>query len=450
MFNEKVESVEKKNFFQKVRDYVNPDNSVAYLCEADSSESSGVNDSKDYDGWTLPVVPFKKCQEYYLTVGKVQNTVESFINQVINRDWYFDAEETSESDMKKLKDWETKYHLSSLFENIVRDWLQCGNSIIGKSDYLPVQIETIIGLKRDSSGTVSAFGQARGDKIIPLQADKYFHSKYISLSRGAWGISLYNSLMTTFTDIDGKQSTPQLSLYRQSIQDNSKIHHRMGSPKSIWFFDVPDSIMKNHIKPLVKRMKHGDRLLLNKKPEMISETVDGKTRFTEATQQLSDEIETGLQSSSSRLITQPSAMADAGEAGEQDDERVKGIMEKLRRFMDEVIIPHVLGKSIEQCKVSFKWGTKDSFKLSYPDGLRNLLIDGVIDEDIVRHILTKRLNWDLPEDMVKKLTSRPKEPKIPQLQNFLQKNTGKDEEDPNMESLTLDLLKILLNKEKTE
>jgi hypothetical protein len=400
VFNETRIVPDNKNFFQKVRSYFSPDSSFAFLSEMDeSSKSSNVTSNTIFNGWTLPPVPFSRCEEYYQTVGKVTNAVESFISQVINRDWYFDGDDKSEAQVNILKAWETKYHLSIIFENIIRDWLVDGNSLIGKSDYLPVQMESIIGLKRDSSGEVTKYGQYfGGNKITDLDATKFFHSKYISLSRSAWGLSLYHSLMTTFIDIDGRTSQPLLALYRQSLQDNSKIHHRLGSPKSVWYFDVAKEVLRDSIKPLVKGMKHGDTLTLNKKPEIISEQIDGKTRFTEATQQLNNEIETGLQSSSSRLITQPSAMADAKEAGSQDDERVKGIMEKLRRFMDEVIIPHVLGKKQEECHVSFKWGTKDSFTLEYPDGLRNLLLDGVIDEEIVRHILTKRLNWDIPED----------------------------------------------------
>lgn len=257
--------------------------------------------------------------------------------------------------------------------------------------------------------------------------------------------------MTTFSDIDGRGSQPLLALYRQSLQDNSKIHHRMGSPRSIWFFDVAKEVMRNEIKPLIKGMKAGDRLTLNKKPEIVSEQIDGQTRFTEATKQLNDEVESGLQSSASRLITQPSAMADAKEAGSQDDERVKGIMEKLRRLMDEIVIPLVLKKTPETCKVSFKWGTKDSFQLNYPDGLRNLLADGIINEEIVRHILTKRLNWDIPEDLLNNMIKQKEINKasMTAIQTIPEKQKVIDEEDMKKNEM-LNQIEFLLKHESVK
>lgn len=427
------------NLFSRISEKINP--TGVFIAEDDKPKSSSnVNDQNIYssDQWITPYVPFKQCQEYYLTVGKVQNTVESFVNQIINRDWYFDGKDDA---VKKMEEWETKYKMSDIFESIIRDWCQCGNHILGKSDYKPVMIESIYGLKRQSDGTVTEFGQVTSSgEIRPLKADKFFFTKYIDLGRKAWGVGLYQSLMTTFKDIDDKDSKPLLSLYRQSLQDNAKIHHKMGSPRSIWFFDVAKNVLDNDIQKLVKGMKAGDRITLNKKPEIITESIDGKTRFTEATQQLDNEVQTGLQSSTSRLITNPSAMADAKEAGEQDDERVKGFMEKLRRFMDDVLIPHITGKPAGEDNVCFKWGTKDSFSLNYPLGLQGLFQDGIVDEEIVLHILTNRLNWDIPDDMINRLKEKwdkkrntPEIPNLLQLaqQNQIQKNP--DEEEPTEE-----------------
>lgn len=41
-----------------------------------------------------PRVEFWKRMEYYLTIGRVQNVVESYVLDIMNREWYYD--DTSE------------------------------------------------------------------------------------------------------------------------------------------------------------------------------------------------------------------------------------------------------------------------------------------------------------------------------------------------------------------
>ena len=197
---------------------------------------------------------------------------------------------------------------------------------------------------------------------------------------------------------DGKQSTPMLSIYRRMEQDISKIHHKYASPRTILAFpEASSEQMSDDIIPLIKQMKQGDRLALNYTPELISESVDAKARFVESIDQINSEVEAGLQSSASRLITNPSAMADATVASAQDDERVQGLMEKIRRFIDEEIIPSIVG---EKNRVYFKWGSKDSFDLEFPTGLQSALSAGVITTNDAREILKAR-GWkieDVPEE----------------------------------------------------
>ena len=349
-----------------------------------------------------PSVPFSTCQEYYKTVGKVQNTIESFISQVINRDWFFEAkDEKDEQVIETLNAWSEQIGLSKWIEDLSRNWLIHGHVIIGKTDLLHVQYSSIVGMQRDEFGHPLKYIQQVGYNTTELPAKDFFEAPFIELDRGGWGFGLYHSLMMSYHE-DGKQSVPLLSIYRRMEQDISKIHHKYASPRTILAFpEASSEQMSDDIIPLVKQMKQGDRLALNYRPELISESVDAKARFVESIDQINSEIESGLQSSSSRLITNPSAMADATVASAQDDERVQGLMEKIRRFIDEEIIPSIIG---DKNRVYFKWGSKDSFDLEFPSGLQTALSVGVITTNDAREILKAR-GWKIED-----VQEEPKEP----------------------------------------
>ena len=45
-----------------------------------------------------PRIEFWKREEYYLTVGRVQNVVESYVLNIINRSWYYDGGKNVENE----------------------------------------------------------------------------------------------------------------------------------------------------------------------------------------------------------------------------------------------------------------------------------------------------------------------------------------------------------------
>ena len=371
--------------------FKNQKESITGSLLSESHANTPINYSISRDYAVPPLISFAQCQEYYLTVGKVQNTVESFVAQIINRDWYFESE--NEQTIEILKQWEQDVKLSRLIEDIVRNWLIHGHIILGKSDLAHVQYSSIMGMIRDEYGHPTKFIQRIGYDDVELNADDFISEPFIQLDRSGWGVGLYHSLMATFTD-DGKESVPLLEIYRRMEQDISKIHHKYASPRTIISFpEASQAQMDSDIIPLLKSQKQGDRLAINFKPELISESIDGKARFTDSINQINSEVEAGLQSSSSRLITQPSAMADAREAGSQDDERVLALMEKIRRLMDEQIIPLVLG---DDSDATFHWGAKDDFDLTFPSGLEKAIQLGIVSNEEAREILKAR-GWKIEE-----------------------------------------------------
>lgn len=360
-----------------------------------------------------PPIPFIKRKEYYKTVGRVQNVTDSFVLDIINRGWYYDDDGKHPEQLKIIEDWEETANLSSILENMVRNWIWAGVNILSPVDWIAVQLESIVAKRRDRAGNTIEYIQMVGGQEERLDATQFLEIPYIHLDREAWPIGMFESLMNQdYLDIDGKPAKATLEYYRQIIQDESKILHKMGSPRVI--YKIPGAnqeVIDNDIVPIIEGMGPGDRAIINENIEQVQEAVDGRTRFVDATQHIIDEVDTGMQSSKNRLITEPSAMADASEAGAQDDDRVLGLMEKIRRFMNREVIPRVTG--LEPSEIEFKWGAKDTFDLVFPPALEKAVTLGIMNPLQAAEILKDDFSWKIPEgsefEMPEPVQEKPKE-----------------------------------------
>jgi len=50
----------------------------------------------------IPRIEFWKREEFYLTVGRVQNVVETLILNIINREWYYDSGDEEQDSEKAI------------------------------------------------------------------------------------------------------------------------------------------------------------------------------------------------------------------------------------------------------------------------------------------------------------------------------------------------------------
>ena len=171
---------------------------------------------------------------------------------------------------------------------------------------------------------------------------------------------MFHSLLTTF-DYGKRRSLPMLEIYRRQIQLFYRVLERYGSPVTVWFFDnVGKAEFDRQVEEL-RALEAGDRRILSKKVEIATETIDGRGNLINATSPvINQEIEAGLQTSANRLITQPSAMADARIGSQYDDVKTTAIMERIRRVMNVLIIPRITSGSVE-----FRWGKKDDFEFNF-------------------------------------------------------------------------------------
>ncbi len=337
---------------------------VAYSDKA--KNSSAVSDF--YAPYVTPYVDFKTAYDYYRTIPEFQNVVEYYVSEILARDWYFEGTPEGVADMNR---WAEKFDDSQIVESIVRDWWIFGNSILGSTDWKPVQMTNMLGIKRDAWGNTQEYYLSVNGKptallqTYGLSLEDYVHSKFIDANREAWGLSPATALMSPYVDMDGKPSAPQFETFRQIKTDVGKIHHKYASPRTYYFAKGAsrDQIEKD-IGPLIGSAKPGDRTVISLPAgidiDLVPETIDGRSRFSASIDLLRNSTDIGLGSSANRLISQPSSMADAREANVKDDTRTLGMMEKIRRLFNSQIIPRITNEQVE-----FRWGQKDSFDLDF-------------------------------------------------------------------------------------
>ena len=60
----------------------------------------------------IPRIEFWKREEFYLTVGRVQNVVETLVLNIINREWYYDSGDEEQDNEKAISQMEQWYLVS--------------------------------------------------------------------------------------------------------------------------------------------------------------------------------------------------------------------------------------------------------------------------------------------------------------------------------------------------
>lgn len=365
---------------------------------------SGTNWDRIY-----PRIPFWQRNEYYRTIGRVQNVVESYVLDIQNREYFYDAGKNENSQdldeyIKLMENWEEQVVANKLLATMVRNWLIFGDNIISPIDWQFVQLQSLNAKRRDEFGITKEYIQIINGQEVGMDATEYLEVPYIDLDREPWGVGMFDSLMSEdYVDIDGRAPHSTCKLYRQALQDNMKIHHKFASPRVIYSIpNANEETIDNDIVPIIEGMVPGDRAVFNEEIIITQETVDGNARFIEHVNKIIDEMDTGLQSSANRIIAEPSAMADAKEAGRNDDDRTLGIMEKLTIFMNKEVIPRVTG--LEAGILVFKWGAKDQFDLEFPDAMKTAIETGVLNKYQAQVILEEQYHWKIPtmEDVKEK------------------------------------------------
>lgn len=370
-----------------------------------------------------PDIPFLQCYQFLATLPTLQNSVLAEIDNIIGRDWYYAAvagddtekpngkeigskakeaipqqDPVAQEYIKYLNKWETEFELERIFEYLITDWSTCGNCLLGISDWQPVMLGRVEGCVRNEvNGSVIKywFIKTTGERL-PLDAKNFIHSRYFDVDREPWSLAKFHALFNNnFTDPDIKKPKPLAAIIRVMLQDAGKIHHKFAMPRILYGFkDVSKEVFEQDIVPSFNKIAQGGRGAFNKEFTVNQENVDGTARFTESIDLINDQMEAGSGSSVNRVQTKASALADANVAASGTDDRYVGDMDRLRRLMNNDIIPRVIAQKkndLDNWKqyrgmVEFRWGAKDSFEFN-PDEALKFLGVGVYAKKEVREML---------------------------------------------------------------
>jgi len=361
----------------------------AVLKEGISNVSSLAAGPLNQDGRVVPLVTFQKCHEYYQSSPRVYNTTESFVLDIRNRGFHWDGDAAG---IKTMEEWEKTAKPKRMFAKMIRNLMVCGTHLISWKDWMPLQLSTVIAKIRDPGGETKQYIQRINGIEIKLDAEDFIEIGLNELDREPWGMGAFHSLFyDDYFDIDGSDPRPVIELQRQSLQDQGRILHKLAAPRAFYNIEGVDSkVLDNDIIPVLEAMKPGDRAAFNAKIEPVVENL-GSTRFPEYSENIKKEVDVGVGSSKNRLITEPSAMADAKEANKDDDDRILGLLDILKEFMDFEVIPRITG--LELGKVEFKWGNKDTFRIELPEAIEKAITLKLITVEKAIEMLQQNFKW---------------------------------------------------------
>lgn len=381
----------------------------ANLSRIAREKSSGGASSKvdnSYDGIIYPDVEFWQCREFYKSIPRIFNTVEAIVLDIRNRDHHYspstkgnDQDKAAhEIGVKAMEDWDKLMRPKKMVSIMIRNLLVCGPHIISTDDWLPLQLSKVIGKRRNSDGLTTDYVKLFKGQPKDIPAKDFAEIGYIEEDREPWAIGKFHSLFTDqYNDIDGNPVHAIAVLHRQSLQDTMRIHHKYASPRVFYNVEgVSKEVLDDDIVPVIQDMRQGDRAAFNATVTPILETVDTSARFHESVINIQKETDIGTGSAKNRLITEPSAMADAKEAGETEDDQILGIMDLVKEFWDTVVIPKVTG--LDEGLILWEWGAKDTFRIEFPDYIDKALEKKLISNKKARELLQEHHNWPTIDD----------------------------------------------------
>ena len=99
--------------------------------QAGSTQVGSTSMYQLYDRVT-PRIPFRKRAEFYLSIGRVQNVVENYKLNIINREWYFDDDTNgaNQNAVEVMEAWEEQIGLTDILADMIMNWVVMGVHII--------------------------------------------------------------------------------------------------------------------------------------------------------------------------------------------------------------------------------------------------------------------------------------------------------------------------------
>ena len=369
--------------------------------------------------WEFPDVPFRSIYEYYKKDSGIQSAVNSRRKKIVGSGFYFTA--TDEKVVQFLNDWKTDNNIEHKLSIIIGDAVLLGTGlgeIIRSGDFydiIPVDMRTIVAVKRDQFGDIQYYvQQTLKQSYVDLDVKKFIRFTYNDLGRQAWPLGICHSLVVPFFEFENEpwSLADGISLMRQ---DYLRIIHKQAAPR-IWhiYENAGEEALKQQaLKD--KTMKPGERGYTGSPFTIQQEQVDGTARFREYIEFLTNAFENGLEAPTAKIMTATgisnATYASTQTADDMYDQDIFMDQRKWKMQIEQQMLKPLLsinGMDLVASKVQLNWGLPDPPEVDV-NQIMSLAYAGILTIPEARDILKNYARLPLKAEQTQAMADQAKE-----------------------------------------
>ena len=398
----------------------------------DKSDIKIISDVNPYEEDNQIIIPFSRLYTYYENTPQVKLAVDTYVDLITGTGLSFNCEN------KAMKTMIEKYindtDLYQKLREITTTLLVTGNAlveVVGNYDnFVEIDITSIIKKQRDQYGKVQFYWQRimtewdREDIQIDPKKNKIIELNLGISTRKPWGRSLFYPLAAQRTV--GQRTYPSVIETMWKLEsDMAKIFGTYASPTNVWYYEGASMEDIERYTNQLKKMKAGDSIITQKKPEIQSVEVSPNSKFDRYVEHFEKLLEIGTGFSYEFFTGGMSARSSSESTLNLLSKKVRAIQELILDIITRELIRPVLLKKyraamIDKAFIKLGFEAQNMVYLNTAD-VENAVKDGVFTVDEARNWY-KRHGVDLfddapeqepddvmtPNDIVKQIMGEPR------------------------------------------
>ena len=303
-------------------------------------------------------VPFSTLYQYYENTPQVKLAVDTYVDLITGTGLSFNC---SNPRMKALID---KYindtDMYQKIREITNTLLITGNALVevlGDYDnFEEIDITTIIKKQRNQYGKVEYYDQRIvgdfGEEDIRLNPNnlKIIEMNIGISSRRPWGLSLFYPLAVP--RVVGRRVYPSLIETMWKLEgDMAKIFGTYASPTNIWYYEGASMEDIDRYTNQLKKMKAGDSIITQKKPEIQTVEVSPNSKFDRYVEHFEKLLEIGTGFSTEFFTGGMSARSSSESTLNLLSKKVRAVQEVVIKIITTELIIPVLQKNYRDAMI---------------------------------------------------------------------------------------------------
>ena len=351
----------------------------------------------------FPQLTMAQLMSYYFTNNKVKTVADTIALQIKARRYYWNTK--SVKARKALQDFDRNARLGNIIDCWVREGVVTGNSfteMLAPDDLQglsQVPIESIHTIERNPDGSLKTIVQLIDGQKQALRPERFIQYKLFDVGRRPFACGLIHALAMPQI-IDGEVRPSVLANYGMMRDALVRTIERHASPIVHAYYEgASDEFLQTEAQK-IKDAKNGDIYASNRKSEWQEISIDPRARYEGYIHFITKDFESGLMHPVIRLLTEPSALADAQAAAEIMEPFLFGIEDGIKELIDQQIIPRVLeANGLSNVEAEFAWGMEDSADIEMADLWAAVNAkQQILKPHEIRRIVREKFHWPLDEN----------------------------------------------------